>query len=32
MQFDNVDWLALIVAFVASYVFSAAWYITLNKP
>ena len=32
MQFENVDWLALIVSFVAGYVFSAAWYITLNKP
>ena len=32
MQFGNVDWLALIVSFVAGYVFSAAWYITLNKP
>lgn len=32
MQFGNVDWVALITAFVASYAFSAVWYISLGKP
>ena len=32
MQFGNVDWIALGVAFVASYVFSAVFYIALAKP
>ncbi|MBT5571211.1 MAG: DUF1761 domain-containing protein [Alphaproteobacteria bacterium] len=32
MPFGQVDWIALIAAFVASYAFSAAYYITLSKP
>ena len=32
MQFGNVDWVALIAAFAASYAFSAVFYITLAKP
>ncbi len=32
MIFGNVDWVALPVAFAASYAFSAAFYIALSKP
>jgi hypothetical protein len=32
VQSGQVDWIALIAAFVASYAFSAAFYITLTKP
>jgi hypothetical protein len=32
VAFGNVDWIALVAAFVASYAFSAAYYITLGKP
>lgn len=32
MEFGNIDWVALIAAVVVSYVFSAVYYITLNKP
>lgn len=32
MGFGNIDWIALIGAVVASYVFSAAYYISLAKP
>lgn len=32
MQFGQVDWIALIAAFVAGYAFSAVYYITLAKP
>jgi hypothetical protein len=32
VQFGNVDWVALIAAFAASYAFSAVFYITLAKP
>lgn len=32
MQFGQVDWIALIAAFVAGYAFSAVYYISLAKP
>lgn len=32
MAFGNIDWVALIVAFVASYAFSAIYYISLAGP
>ncbi|MDA0784921.1 MAG: DUF1761 domain-containing protein [Proteobacteria bacterium] len=32
MAFGNIDWIALVAAFVASYAFSAGYYITLAKP
>ncbi|MEP4379299.1 MAG: DUF1761 domain-containing protein [Alphaproteobacteria bacterium] len=32
MAFGEIDWIALIAAVVVSYVFSAVYYITLNKP
>lgn len=32
MAFGNIDWIALVAAFVASYAFSAAYYIALAKP
>lgn len=32
MPFGNVDWVALIAAFVACYAFSAVWYISVGKP
>jgi len=32
MAFGNIDWIALLGAVVASYVFSAAYYISLAKP
>tara|TARA_R110002110_G_scaffold395138_2_gene609620 strand:- start:114286 stop:114693 length:408 start_codon:yes stop_codon:yes gene_type:complete len=32
MAFGNIDWIALIGAVAASYVFSAAYYISLAKP
>lgn len=32
MAFGSIDWIALIGAVVASYAFSAVYYITLGKP
>lgn len=32
MAFGDIDWIALISAVVASYLFSAAYYISLAKP
>jgi uncharacterized protein (DUF983 family) len=32
VQFGQVEWIALIAAFVTSYAFSAAFYLTLTKP